>query len=117
MMHTISWETLPNGVILETVDGISESRPTLNGALDSLFGTTALSGGTGGSTSGTGSGTGSTTGTTGTVNAQLKAQLAIASQAMKDKAAALAAGDWAAYGKADARLKAAIDAALKLANK
>jgi uncharacterized protein len=90
---------------------------TLNGALDSLFGTTALSGGTGGSTSGTGGGTGSTAGTTGTVNAQLKAQLAIASQAMKDKATALAAGDWAAYGKADARLKAAIDAALKLANK
>ena len=37
-----------------------------------------------------------------------------AKQALADKAAALAAGDWTAYGKADAKLKAAIDALLGL---
>ncbi len=38
--------------------------------------------------------------------------LSAARQAMIDKDAALKAGDWTAYGKADARLKAAIEAAL-----
>ncbi|MFM6966969.1 MAG: UPF0182 family protein [Rhodoluna sp.] len=85
---------------------------TLNGALDSLFGSSVI---TDGSNSGGSSGTGTSTGSTGSsVNAKLKAQLAIANQAMQDKAAALASGDWAAYGKADAKLKAAIDAMIKL---
>ena len=79
---------------------------TLNAALDTLFGGAIV---TPNPTPGTDG-----TPTTGTVSAQLKAQLAIASQAMKDKAAALASGDWTAYGKADARLKAAIEAMLKL---
>ena len=79
---------------------------TLNAALDTLFGGAVVT-----PTPTPGSDGGATTGT---VSAQLKAQLAIASQAMKDKAAALASGDWTAYGKADARLKAAIEAMLKL---
>jgi hypothetical protein len=36
---------------------------------------------------------------------------------MADKAAALAIGDWAAYGKAEAKLKAAIEAALAASSK
>lgn len=80
---------------------------TLNAALDSLFGGAVITpeptpGQTDGGT------------TDATVSAQLKAQLAIASQAIKDKAAAMAASDWTAYGKADERLKAAIEAMLKL---
>ena len=51
-----------------------------------------------------------------TVNAQIKAQLAIAERAIADKAAAMAANDWTAYGKADARLNAAIEQLLKLLN-
>ncbi len=51
--------------------------------------------------------------TPGETNAQKLANaLANARQAMVDKDAALKAGDWTAYGKADARLKAAIEAAL-----
>ena len=51
--------------------------------------------------------------TPGETNAQKLANaLASARQAMIDKDAALKAGDWTAYGKADARLKAAIEAAL-----
>jgi len=51
--------------------------------------------------------------TPGETNAQKLANaLSAARQAMIDKDAALKAGDWTAYGKADARLKAAIDAAL-----
>ena len=51
--------------------------------------------------------------TPGETNAQKLANaLASAKQAMIDKDAALKAGDWTAYGKADARLKAAIEAAL-----
>jgi hypothetical protein len=51
--------------------------------------------------------------TPGETNAQKLANaLSAARQAMIYKDAALKAGDWTAYGKADARLKAAIDAAL-----
>ena len=51
--------------------------------------------------------------TPGETNAQKLANaLSAARQAMIDKDAALKAGDWTAYGKADARLKAAIYAAL-----
>ncbi len=72
---------------------------TLSGALDALFG-----GGTGVVTP-TDPGKPSTPTT---VSAEIKAQLAIAKQALADKAAALAISDWTAYGKADARLSAAI---------
>jgi uncharacterized membrane protein (UPF0182 family) len=71
---------------------------TLDAALSSLFSGNTNSGG-------------------GTVPGETKAQklataLANAKQALNDKAAALQAGDWNAYGKADARLKAAVLAAL-----
>lgn len=78
---------------------------TLNGALDSLFG-----GSTGSVTP-----TDPTTPQTPTsVSAEIKAQLAIAKQALTDKSAALAANDWTAYGRADARLSAAIAKLLTL---
>ncbi|MEY4294019.1 MAG: hypothetical protein RIR29_669, partial [Actinomycetota bacterium] len=78
---------------------------TLNGALDALFG-----GGSGVITP-----TDPTGGETpNTVSDQIKSQLAIAQQALADKAAALAAGDWTAYGKADDRLNAAVSQLLKL---
>jgi uncharacterized membrane protein (UPF0182 family) len=48
-----------------------------------------------------------------TADQQLATALANARQAMIDKDEAMKAGDWAAYGKADARLKAAITAALE----
>jgi uncharacterized membrane protein (UPF0182 family) len=79
---------------------------TLSGALDALFG-----GNSGTTTPEVPSGG---TVTPGTDSAKIKAQLAVAKQALADKAAALAAGDWTAYGKADAKLKAAIDALLGL---
>ncbi|GAB3390189.1 UPF0182 family protein [Humibacter soli] len=91
---------------------------TLDGALDVLFGgdSGATAGDTGaGSTSGTGSGTGGTgsTGTgsggssTGSNTSQqqaLQSALNDAKQALADRDAALKAGDWTAYGAADARL-------------
>jgi uncharacterized membrane protein (UPF0182 family) len=73
---------------------------TLDGALTSLFGGPSSSGGS------------TTPVTPGKPNAALTSALNAAKSAMADKAAALAAGDWAAYGKAEAKLKAAIDAAL-----
>ena len=48
---------------------------------------------------------------------QLATALAAAKQAMIDKDAAMRAGDWTAFGKADARLKAAIEAALAASKK
>jgi uncharacterized membrane protein (UPF0182 family) len=81
---------------------------TLTAALDSLFG--GNSGAVGGDT-----GTVITPakpGTTMTASPELKAALQKARQAMIDKDQAMAAGDWAAYGKADKALKAALDAAL-----
>ena len=90
---------------------------TLTGALDALFaGSTGTGGtGTGGTgTGGTGTGTGGTgTGGTGTSgNTALAAALEQAKQALADKAAAMADNDWTAYGKADAALTKAIDAAI-----
>jgi uncharacterized membrane protein (UPF0182 family) len=78
---------------------------TLDGALTSLFG---------GSTTGGGTVTPSKPGTT---SAALVAALNAAKAAMAEKAAALAAGDWAAYGKAEAKLQRAIEAALAAAGK
>jgi uncharacterized membrane protein (UPF0182 family) len=48
-----------------------------------------------------------------TADQKLATALANARQAMIDKEAAMRAGDWTAYGKADTRLKAAIEAALE----
>ena len=81
---------------------------TLKGALDQVF-----AGNSG--TSETGSATGSgkpTTGTTDLANA-----LASAKQALADGQAALAKGDFTAYGKAQDRLKAAIAAAISAQSK
>ncbi|MFM1973042.1 MAG: hypothetical protein RLZZ345_126 [Actinomycetota bacterium] len=80
---------------------------TLSGALDVLFG---------GDTGTPLPDEGEQPGEPITVNAQIKAQLAIAERAIADKAAAMAANDWTAYGKADARLNAAIEQLLKLLN-
>ena len=78
---------------------------TLSGALDVLFG---------GDTGTPLPDDGEQPGEPITVNAQIKAQLAIAERAIADKAAAMAANDWTAYGKAEARLNAAIEQLLKL---
>ena len=95
---------------------------TLDAALNDLFGGSsgAVAGdgngtGSGNSTGGTGSGSG--TGTVATGNAALNAALQAANKAITEKAAALAAGDWTAYGKADKALTAAIQAAIAASNK
>ena len=77
---------------------------TLDGALTSLFGEST-------------GGTPSVPTDPGTSNPTLTAALKAAKAAMADKAAALAIGDWAAYGKAEAKLSAAIDAALAASGK
>ncbi|CAB4827898.1 MAG: UPF0182 family protein [Actinobacteria bacterium] len=74
---------------------------TLKGALDQVFG----------GNSGTTAVSGSTT-TTGTTNNSLASALASAKQALADGQAALANGDFAAYGLAQDRLKSAIAAAI-----
>ena len=74
---------------------------SLKGALDQVFG-----GNSGSSTS-----TSSTT-TTSNSSADLSAALASAKQAIADGQAALAKGDFAAYGRAQDRLKSAIAAAI-----
>ncbi|MEY4417605.1 MAG: hypothetical protein RIQ88_43 [Actinomycetota bacterium] len=75
----------------------------LDDALNSLFG---------------GSGGGTTPIDPGLTNAQKLAKaLADAKAALVEKDAALRAGDWSAYGKADAKLRAAIEAALAASKK
>ena len=81
---------------------------TLKGALDQVF---AGDSGTSGSGESTGSGK-PTTGANDLANA-----LADARQALADSRAALAKGDFTAYGKAQDRLKSAIDAATSAQNK
>ena len=81
---------------------------TLKGALDQVF-----AGNSG--TSETGASTGSGKPTTG--SADLASALANAKQALADGQAALAKGDFAAYGKAQDRLKAAIAAAISAQSK
>ena len=89
---------------------------TLNGALDALFG--------GNSGASAGDGTAIEVPTKpGTPNApvtsnaaKLKQALQAARNAMIAKESAMAKGDWTAYGKADAALKAALDSALALTN-
>ncbi len=86
---------------------------SLDAALNKLFGgeSGATAGdGTDAGTDGTGDGTGSGT-TTG--NSALESALAAAKQALADKAAAMAEGDWTAYGEAEGRLKSAIEAAIR----
>ena len=77
---------------------------TLKGALDQVFG------GNSGTTSTPNTNTNTTT-NTGSNNA-LSSALASAQRALADAQAALAKGDFAAYGKAQDRLKAAIQAAV-----
>jgi uncharacterized membrane protein (UPF0182 family) len=82
---------------------------TLKGALDQVFGGnsgTAAGGTTGGTTTG-----GTTT------NSSLANSLASARQAYADGLAALAKGDFAAYDRAQKRLKSALDAAINAQNK
>jgi len=75
---------------------------SLKGALDQVFG-----GNSGTSSSGT-----PTTSTTNNASADLKTALQSAKQALADGNAALAKGDFAAYGRAQDRLKAALAAAI-----
>ena len=81
---------------------------TLKGALDQVFG----------GNSGTSAGGTSTNGTTGvTTNSSLANSLASAKKAYADGLAALAKGDFAAYDKAQKRLKSALDAAINTQSK
>ena len=79
---------------------------TLKGALDQVFG----------GNSGTATSSGTTT-TTGTTNSSLANALASAKQAYTDGLAALAKGDFAAYDKAQKRLKSALDSAINAQSK
>ena len=81
---------------------------TLKGALDQVFG----------GNSGTVAG-GSSSGTSGQIstNSSLANSLASAKQAYADGLAALAKGDFAAYDRAQKRLKSALDAAINAQNK
>ena len=79
---------------------------TLKGALDQVFG----------GNSGTTTSSGTTT-TTGTTNSFLANALASAKQAYADGLAALAKGDFAAYDKAQKRLKSALDSAINAQSK
>ena len=81
---------------------------TLKGALDQVFG----------GNSGTAAGGQSTNGSTGvTTNSSLANSLASAKKAYADGLAALAKGDFAAYDKAQKRLKSALDAAINAQGK
>jgi uncharacterized membrane protein (UPF0182 family) len=82
---------------------------TLDEALDVLFG------GNSGATTGDGQ-TGSTNSgdTSSSASPELTATLEAAREAISEKQAALAEGDWTAYGKADEKLAKAIEQALEL---
>jgi uncharacterized membrane protein (UPF0182 family) len=81
---------------------------SLEGSLNSLFGSGTVTPPDGG---GSGGGTG------GTDVSSLAKALAAAQKALDDQAAAMKSGDWAAYGKAAEALKQAIAAAQKAAGK
>lgn len=103
---------------------------TLDQALDSLFGgdsgasagdnnVPTDSGGStggeqagGGTSSGGGSSSGGSSGSSDQTNAALQQALQQAKQALADREAALKAGDWTAYGAADARLQRALQDAI-----
>lgn len=80
---------------------------TLKGALDQVFG----------GNSGTTTSTGTSTTPTSTTNANLASALQSAKQALADGQAALAKGDFAAYGRAQDRLKSAIASAIAAQSK
>jgi hypothetical protein len=82
---------------------------TLEGALDQVFNvaTTSSPGETGGTTT-----TNPTDNGVGTAQQRLQAALGAAAQAMKDSDAALKKGDFATYGQAQTRLKAALQQAI-----
>lgn len=85
---------------------------TLDEALDALFGGDS---GVDGTTDPSPTNPGSTSsGTVDVVSPELSAALSAAAKAIKDKQAALAAGDWTAYGEADERLAKAVEDALGL---
>jgi len=77
----------------------------LKGALDQVFGGNS-------GTAASGSSTGTSGGTTSGTSSSLAAALNSAKQAIADAQRALTKGDFAAYGKAQDRLKAAINAAI-----
>jgi uncharacterized membrane protein (UPF0182 family) len=92
---------------------------TVKGALDQVFGGnsgddlgTGINSNDDGQSGGSGSGSGSAAN-----NASLQAALRSAQDALRDAQAALRAGDFAAYGKAQDRLKAAIEAAISAQNR
>ena len=80
---------------------------TLKGALDQVFG----------GNSGTAPTTGGSTSSGGVTNSTLANALASAKQAYADGLAALAKGDFAAYDKAQKRLKSALDSAISAQSK
>jgi uncharacterized membrane protein (UPF0182 family) len=80
---------------------------SLKGALDQVFG----------GNSGTSTSTGSTTPNATDSKSNLASALASAKQAIADGQAALAKGDWVAYGRAQDRLKSAIAAAIAAQSK
>ena len=79
---------------------------TLKGALDQVFG------GNSGTSTSTSTSSGATPGSAASASGDLAAALASAKQAFADGEAARIKGDWAAYGKAQARLKSAIASAV-----
>ena len=86
---------------------------TLNQALDSLFGgNSGANAGDGGSTPTPSTPGTPSSGNSGGSNAALANALEQARVALLNKQAAMASGDWTAYGKADAALKKAIEAAI-----
>jgi hypothetical protein len=85
---------------------------TLDEALDALFG--GDSGASSGSETKPETPGSTSSGTVDAANPALSAALADAAQAIKDKQAALAAGDWKAFGEADQRLAKAVEEALAL---
>jgi len=86
---------------------------TLNQALDSLFGgNSGANAGDGGSTPTPSTPGTPSSGNSGGSNAALANALEQARIALLNKQAAMASGDWTAYGKADAALKKAIEAAI-----
>jgi uncharacterized protein len=92
---------------------------TVKGALDQVFGgNSGESLGTGiDSQGGSDDGSTGTGGDTDSANASLQAALRSAQQALRDADAALRAGDFTAYGRAQERLKSAIDAAISAQNR
>jgi uncharacterized membrane protein (UPF0182 family) len=86
---------------------------TLNQALDSLFGgNSGANAGDGGSTPTPSTPGTPSSGNSGGSSAALANALEQARVALLNKQAAMASGDWTAYGKADAALKKAIEAAI-----